>query len=362
MNIKPLHIGNLVAELPIIQGGMGIGVSRSNLATAVANAGGIGVISAAQIGYDEEGFEKDPISANIKALEKHIKKAKQEAKHGIIGLNCMVAMTNYELYIQKAVEFGIDLIISGAGLPTQLPLIVQDENVKLAPIVSSGKAASTLLKVWDRKAGRTADLIVVEGPKAGGHLGFSLEQLLRKDIELADILKEVLEAIVPFEEKYQRKIPVVVAGGVFTGEDIAYYMSLGASGVQMATRFIATHECDAHENFKMQYVNRSEDEIELVKSPVGMPGRALVNKLVQTIKKENIRVKKCYNCLSRDHCDRVTIPYCISTKLIEAVKGDVDNGLLFCGENAHRIKKIVSVKELMEELVQGIKNYRPAFI
>jgi len=357
MNIKPLKMGELVARLPIIQGGMGVGVSRSNLAAAVTNAGGIGIISAAQIGFDEETFNIDPLSANLVALRKHIIKAKEMVKNGIIGLNIMVALTNYETYVKTAVQSGIDLIISGAGLPTRLPELVRNTKVKIAPIVSSLKATKTILKVWDRKSQTTADMIVIEGPKAGGHLAFTLDQLNNHTVDLDQLLVEVIEEVKYYEEKYNKQIPVVVAGGVYTGSDIAHYMNLGASGVQIATRFIATHECDAHDDFKQMFVNCTKDQIELVKSPVGMPGRAIVNKLVETIKIENVKVKKCYSCLSFEHCDRITIPYCISTKLIEAVKGDIENGLIFCGENAHLIDKIVSVKELMQELEDGILAY-----
>lgn len=357
MNIKPLKIGELIARLPIIQGGMGVGVSRSRLASAVTNAGGIGIISSAQIGYDEEGFTQNTLNANLTALRKHIKKAKENVKDGIIGLNIMVALTHYEEQVKTAIQSGIDLIISGAGLPTKLPELVKNTKVKIAPIVSSLRATKTILKVWDRKSQTTADMIVIEGPKAGGHLGFSLEQLQNNPIDLDQVLLDVLEEVKFYEKKYDKQIPVVVAGGIYTGADIAHYLELGASGVQIATRFIATHECDAHDNFKQMYVNCTIDQIELVKSPVGLPGRAIVNRLVEVIKREKVLGKQCYGCLSLDHCDRVNIPYCISTKLIEAVTGDIDNGLFFCGENAHRINKIVNVQDLMNELEAGILAY-----
>lgn len=357
MNIKPLKIGKLIARLPIIQGGMGIGVSRSRLASAVTNAGGIGIISSAQIGYDEEGFTQNTLNANLTALRKHIKKAKENVKDGIIGLNIMVALTHYEEQVKTAIQSGIDLIISGAGLPTKLPELVKNTNVKIAPIVSSLKATKTILKVWDRKSQTTADMIVIEGPKAGGHLGFSLEQLQNKSVDLDQVLLDVLEEVKFYEKKYDKQIPVIVAGGIYTGADIAHYLELGASGVQIATRFIATHECDAHDNFKQMYVNCTLDQIELVKSPVGLPGRAIVNQLVEKIKSEKVLPKQCHGCLSLNHCDRVNIPYCISTKLIEAVTGDIDNGLFFCGENAHRINKIVNVQDLMNELEAGILAY-----
>lgn len=350
MKIRPLVIGELQAELPIIQGGMGIGISRSNLASAVANAGGVGIISGAQIGFDEDDFAISPLIANIRALKKHILVAKEKAKKGIIGLNLMVAMNNFVDYVKAAVEAGIDLIISGAGLPVTLPDLVKNTKVKIAPIVSSLKAARTILKVWDRKYQATADLIVVEGPRAGGHLGYSLDEINSGDINLKKIVTDVMEEVKGYEEKYNKKIPVIVAGGIFTGYDIAEYMNIGADGVQIATRFIATHECDAHEKYKKAYIDCQEEDIELVKSPVGMPGRAIRNKMTETLKTEKIIVKKCFNCLKHELCDRVTIPYCITEKLISAVNGDIDDGLLFCGDNAYRLDKLTTVNEIMDEL------------
>lgn len=356
MNIKSLKIGNLVCELPIIQGGMGVGISRYRLAAAVANNGGIGIISSAQIGYDEEDFQKDQVKANLRAIDKHIKKAKELAPKGIIGINVMVALNNYDDYVKAAVAAGIDLVISGAGVPLNLPSLVKGTEVKIAPIVSSGKAIKTILKVWDRKYEATADLVVVEGPRAGGHLGFSLEQLNNNEINLETIFKEVKEEIKQYEIKYNKAIPVVVAGGIFNGYDIAKYLQLGADGVQIATRFIATYECDAHDDYKQAYVNRKKEDIVYVKSPVGMPGRGLNNKFVEESKVGQVKTKKCYNCLQMSICDRKTNVYCITEKLIEAARGDVENGLLFCSDNAHRLDKIVSVAELMEEFKREI-NY-----
>jgi NAD(P)H-dependent flavin oxidoreductase YrpB (nitropropane dioxygenase family) len=356
MKIRPLVIGELRAELPIIQGGMGIGVSRSNLAAAVANAGGVGIISGAQIGFDEEDFAKSPLKANIRALKRHIIAAKEKAKKGIIGLNLMVAMNNFVEYVKAALEAGIDLIISGAGLPVILPDLVKNTKVKIAPIVSSLKAVKTILKVWDRKYQVTADMVVVEGPRAGGHLGFSLDDINSNQIDLKQIVTDVIGEVKLYEEKYNKKIPVVVAGGLFTGSDIAEFMNIGAAGAQIATRFITTDECDAHENYKQAFIDCQEEDIELVKSPVGMPGRAIKNKMTETLKNQNIKVKKCFNCLKVELCDRVTIPYCITEKLISAVKGDIDDGLLFCGDNAYRLEKIISVNELMEELKLELIN------
>lgn len=355
MNIPELKIGDLVASKPIVQGAMGVGVSLSKLAAAVANEGGVGTISAVQIGFNEPDFEKNTVEANIRALRNHIKEARKLSPKGIIGVNILVAINEYREMVKAAVDEGVDIIVSGAGLPTELPGLVKGSNTKIAPIVSSGKAAALICKMWERKHQVLPDLIVVEGPEAGGHLGFSKEQLESPSCPtLEEATKEVIEAIKPFEEKSGKKIPVIAAGGVFDGSDIAKYIKLGAAGVQMATRFVGTYECDAHENFKEAYVKSTKEGIRLVKSPVGMPGRAVSNKFLETLDKGNIPVKKCFNCLQP--CEPKTTPYCISTALINAVEGRVEEGLIFSGTNAYRIDKIVSVKELMDELVEETKE------
>lgn len=350
MELSSLIIGDLVAKVPIIQGGMGVGVSLSSLAGAVAREGAIGVISAAQPGYLEEDFSSNPLTANLRSLGNHIKKAKEISNNGIIGVNIMCASKNYEEYVKCAIDNGADLIISGAGLPTDLPKLVEGSNIKIAPIVSPPKSASVILKMWDRRYGRAADMVVIEGPKAGGHLGFSNESL--EEYESKDYDKEVLEIIEivkEYENKYNKKIPVVFAGGVFDRKDIDHYISLGCSGVQMATRFVATEECDADINFKMAYINSKKEDIVIVKSPVGLPGRAISNKFMKDRKLINEKITKCYKCLKK--CNMADIPYCITGALVRAVKGDIDNSLVFCGENAYRLNKIITVKELIKELI-----------
>jgi nitronate monooxygenase len=351
MKLPPLKIGELIAAIPIIQGGMGVGVSLSGLSSAVANEGGIGIISTAQIGYNEKDFVTNAKEANKRALRNEIRRARELSPKGIIGINIMVAMNNYEELSSIALEEGIDLIISGAGLPLNLPKIAKGFKTKLAPIVSSAKAAIVISKMWDRKDNCAADLIVVEGPEAGGHLGFSMEALIEKKTQdLKEIVKEVIEAIKPFEEKYNKKIPVVAAGGIFTGADIAEFIKLGASGVQMATRFVATDECDASLAFKMAYINSKQEDIKIVKSPVGMPGRAINNKFMKSVAEKGCKVDKCYLCIKE--CDPRQTPYCITEALIQAVKGNLEKGLIFVGSNAYKVDKIVSVKELMAELVR----------
>ena len=350
MKLPSLKIGDLVAAVPIIQGGMGIGVSMSSLASAVANQGGIGIISTAQVGYMEEDFETNNKEANIRGLINQIRKARSISPNGIIGVNIMVAMNNYKEMVLTSVKEKIDLIISGAGLPMDLPEMVKGSATKAVPIVSSGRAAALISKVWDKRYSYVPDAVVVEGPKAGGHLGFNLEQL--GDIEnheVTDIVKEVIDALKPYEEKYNKKIPVIAAGGVYTGDDIAKCLKAGAAGVQMATRFVATDECDADIEFKKAYINSKEEDIEIVKSPVGMPGRAVRNKFLDKVDQGGIQVKRCFNCIKT--CDPKSTPYCITKALVEAVKGNVDDGLIFTGTNSYKIDKIIPVKELMNQLV-----------
>lgn len=349
MNIKPLKIGNLVAKLPIIQGGMGVGVSLSNLAGNVAKHGAIGVISTAHPGYLEEDFENNTLAANIRGLTKHIKKAKEISNNGIIAVNVMVAMNNYIEYVKTAIEAGADMIISGAGLPLNLPEITKDSSIKIAPIVSSSKAARIVLSYWKKHFNRTADAVIVEGPLAGGHLGFKKDKIDDETNTFTKNVQSVIEEVKNFEKEFNKKIPIVVAGGVFTHEDMMKYLDLGASGVQVATQFVATHECDAHINFKNAFVNCKKEDIELTISPVGMPGRAIRNKLTETLKTQKVKITKCYNCLIP--CNPASTPYCISSALIKAVKGDVENGLVFCGANAYRINKISSVEEILNKLM-----------
>ena len=354
MNFNPLKIGNLIAPIPIIQGGMGIGVSSSNLAAAVAKAGGIGIISAAQLGYKEEDFEKNSLEANLRALKKHIELAKSKAVNGIIGINAMVATNGYDEHIKAAIEAGVDLIISGAGLPTMLPKLVKDSSVKIAPIVSTLKAAKVILKLWDKHDNIAPDLVVIEGPKAGGHLGFKVEELEDENFDFDKTVIDIIDETKKYAEKYNKEIPVVVAGGVFDGYDIAKYLKLGASGVQMATRFVVTEECDASQAFKDAYLNCTKEDVQIVKSPVGMPGRAVRNPFVKRTLNEKEKITHCYNCLTP--CNPATTPYCISKALINAVNGNVDEGLIFCGENASRLTKMTTVQELMDELVSEIKK------
>ncbi len=349
--LPKLVIGDKIADIPIIQGGMGVGVSRSGLAGAVAKEGAIGIISTAQIGYDEDGFENNQAQANIKAIEKHIKRAKKIANgKGLVGVNVMTALKHYREHVRTAAGAGADVIICGAGLPVDLPELVKDSDCKIAPIVSSERACNIILKMWSHRYDRTADFIVVEGPEAGGHLGYSKEQLEHiEEYDFDEEIKKIICAKQKYENEYNVNIPVIVAGGVFTREDIKHMLEIGAQGVQIASRFVATEECDASQEYKNMYLNAKAGDICIVKSPVGMPGRAVRNRFIEKVEKERQKIEKCYQCLEK--CNPADVPYCITKALISAVRGDIDNGLIFCGSNVDRINKIVSVHDLIKELV-----------
>lgn len=348
--IKPLKIGELTAPFPVIQGGMGVGISLSHLAGTVAACGGVGILSAAQIGFREEGFEKDPIGTNLKAIKKEICKARKIANGGIIGINIMVATQRYEEYVKAAVESGVDLIISGAGLPVDLPELVEESKTKIAPIVSTVKSAKVICKMWDRHYHRVPDLVVIEGPKAGGHLGFSRKQLEIFTPEVYDQeIRQIIELVKEYEKKYQKRIPVVVAGGIFDREDFLHALELGADGVQMGTRFVTTYECDAAEEYKKAYINVSKENIVLVDSPVGMVGRAVGNTFALAEGKKE-PVKKCYQCIKT--CNPGDTPYCITNALVKAAKGETENALVFCGENAWKCNKIEHVGDILRELCE----------
>lgn len=349
--IPKLTLGKHQLDIPIIQGGMGVGVSLSNLAGHVMLEGGMGVISAAHPGYRKENFLKDSCGCNVEAIKEEISKARAIAQgKGLCGVNIMVASHHYEEYVKAAVEGGADAIISGAGIPLQLPGIVGDADILLAPIVSSGKVARLILKAWDRHFHRLPDFIVIEGSEAGGHLGFSLEQLqLHTAQSLAEILVDVQAVVQPYEEQSNCRIPLIVAGGIYTSQDMKAMLDLGASGVQMATRFIATHECDADDAFKQMFVNAKEADMALVKSPAGLPGRAILNPFMQATIEKRVPAKHCIGCMKP--CIPATTPYCISEALIHAVKGELDEGLVFAGSNAYRIDKIVHVSELIDEVM-----------
>ena len=353
MKIPKLQIGNITADIPIVQGGMGVRVSLSSLASAVAEEGGIGTISSIGLG-DLEASKNEYERVSREALEREIRKAKSMT-NGHIAVNFMGVLSNADDLITAAVREGIKIIVYGAGLPIKLPSLVEDSSVNLLPIVSSARVAELILRVWDKRYERTADAIILEGPLAGGHLGFSEEQLYQPEkYSLENLLPEVLETVKAYEDKYGKKIPVIAAGGIFNGKDIARMLSLGASGVQMGTRFVCTVECDVSQEFKQSYLDAKEEDIAIIKSPVGMPGRAIHNKFLKDLEiKGKLKIKCPYRCLSV--CKVSEAKYCIALALVNSYFGDVDHGLIFCGQNAYRCDKIVTVKELISGLLAELE-------
>lgn len=349
MDFPELKIKDLIAKVPIIQGGMGVGVSLSGLSSAVANQGGIGVISAAMIGVDEPDVATNPVQAHIRALKREIGKAR-EMTSGILGVNIMVALTNFKDMVKTSIQEGIDIIFSGAGLPSDLPAYLSEESkTRLVPIVSSARAAKIICKKWLSKFNYLPDGFVVEGPLAGGHLGFKSEQLDDPAYRLENLVQEVVESVKPFEEEHGEKIPVIAAGGIYNGEDICRFLKLGASGVQLGTRFVATHECDADQKFKQAFIDSRKEDVMVIKSPVGMPGRALRNEFLNDVEQGKRKPFKCpYHCIIT--CDYTKSPYCIASALNNAKKGKMNRGFAFAGETAYRIKELVSVRELIESL------------
>ncbi len=347
--MNPLRIGNLVVAVPIVQGGMGVGISLSQLAAAVANEGGVGVISSAGLGLLYRNLGKDYIEASIQGLKEELRKAREKTK-GVIGVNVMVAMSNFTDMVKTAIAEKADIIFSGAGLPLDMPSFLKsDSTTKLVPIVSSGRAAKIICEKWKKDYNYLPDAVVVEGPKAGGHLGFKAEQITDENYSLEHLIPEVVSAVQVFEEKYEVKIPVIAAGGVYTGQNILDIMKLGASGVQMGTRFVTTTECDASDAFKQTYIDANEEDIKIIKSPVGMPGRAIGNNFLEKVRLGMKQPIRCpFKCIKT--CEISSSPYCIITALFNAFKGNLENGYAFAGANAYLAKKIVSVKETFNEI------------
>lgn len=347
-----------VLALPIVQGGMGIGVSLERLAGAVAAQGGMGTISAAFGGFREPDFRTNSREANLRALTRQVGRAKELAKGaGLVAVNVMVAAAQYADSVRTALRAGADAVVCGAGLPKDLPALaaeVPESDAAIAPVVSSGRSAALICKLWDRRYSRIPDFVVLEGPLAGGHLGFSPEEA-REAQEgrprlLSALLKEVLESLAPFREKYGRDIPVFVAGGVKNGGELRRYMNEGAAGAQFATRFIATEECDASPAYKQVLLNAKQEDITIVQSPVGMPGRALKSPLISRVESGSQgRITHCDRCLAA--CDCKTAPYCISGALIAAVEGDWENGLFFCGANAGEVNALSTVREQVDQIM-----------
>jgi NAD(P)H-dependent flavin oxidoreductase YrpB (nitropropane dioxygenase family) len=352
--MKGLKIGDLTVAVPIVQGGMGVGISLSGLAAAVANEGGVGVISSAGLGLLYKDFAGNFLEASIHGLKEEIRKAREKTL-GVIGVNVMVAMSNFADMIRTSIAEKVDVIIAGAGLPLDLPSFLnKDSLTKLIPIVSSARAAKIICEKWKANYNYLPDAVIVEGPKAGGHLGFKEEQISDNDFKLEKLVPEIVTELKVFEDKFNQPIPLIAAGGIYTGQDINNIMKLGASGVQMGTIFVTTDECDASEAFKQSYINASEKDIEIIKSPVGMPGRAILSNFITKVKAGKKQPKTCpFKCIKT--CDISKSPYCIIIALINALKGNFENGYAFAGANAFRATKISSVKEVFQSL---LKEYR----
>jgi nitronate monooxygenase len=347
--MKTLKLGDLTVPIPIVQGGMGVGISMANLASAVANQGGIGVISAAGTGMFEKNRNKDFHEANLTSLVKEIRQAKKQTT-GVLGVNIMVAMTGFGETVKTVIKEGIDIIFAGAGLALDLPKYLKEQTkTKLIPIISSARAAKIITQKWIKNFNYVPDGFVIEGPKAGGHLGFKVEHIDNSAYQLETLLPEVIEILTPFEEKHNKHIPLIVAGGIYNGEDIYKFLSMGADAVQMATRFVATHECDASLAFKQTYIDAKEDDIRLIRSPVGLPGRAIHNAYLEAVDLGTKHPFACpFDCIIT--CKKEAAPYCISLALYNAKLGKLSHGFAFAGVNAYRIKALMSVKNLFKEL------------
>lgn len=349
--LKPLIIGDIEVKVPIVQGGMGVRVSLASLASAVANYGGAGTISSVGLGYGTEENKTNYVKASNDGLEREIDEAKTLTE-GVIGVNIMVALNNFEELARTSARRKADYIAAGAGLPLKLPEYVEGSSIKLIPIVSSARAADIIMRTWKKRYNRLPDAIIVEGPLAGGHLGFKFEEVeSKRENILEDLFVDVLKRVNQYEKDFNVHIPVIAAGGVFDGKDAAKFFRLGARGVQLGSRFVVTHECSVANEFKELYLKARKEDIVIIKSPVGMPGRVIRTKFIDRVTSgERIRIKCPYRCLKT--CVPKTTPYCIAQALYAASEGDLDNAVVFAGSNVDRITKIVSVKELMDEIVE----------
>lgn len=346
MTLPSLRIGRLTIDPPIIQGGMGVRVSGARLASAVANEGCAGVIASVGLGNFIDLRGDSATQVNRQALRNEIRKARKMSD-GVIGVNVMVALSDYDELVRIAAEEKVDFIVSGAGLPLELPGLVSDPDIALIPIVSSARALRIICSKWKKGHGRMPDAVVVEGPRAGGHLGFKPNELNEAEQpRLEDLVKETLA----LANSYETPIPVIAAGGIFDGGDIARFLEMGASGVQMASRFVCTDECDVHDSFKQAYINASEGDMKIIASPVGMPARAVNNDFLRRLAMGQTLPFNCrYQCLRT--CDPAKAPYCIARVLSDAANGMLENAFAFGGSNAPRCTEIVSVKALIKELV-----------
>jgi len=362
MSFESLKIGKYVIQKPIVQGGMGVGISWDKLAGNVSKEGGLGVVSSVGTGYyNNKAYSQKLVSGrplsesnfySKEGFDAIIENARKICGDKPLAANILYAINDYGRVVTDACESGIDIIITGAGLPTNMPEFTADyPDVALVPIVSSAKALKIICKRWQKRYDRLPDAVVLEGPKSGGHQGFTYEQCKLEENQLENLVKPVVE-----EAALWGDIPVIAAGGVWDKNDIEQMMSLGARGVQMGTRFIGTFECDAHENLKNVLLNAKEGDIELMKSPVGYPAQGVRTNLTNMVdKREGPAIKCISNCVAP--CNRgeeaKEVGFCIADRLSDAYLGDLDNGLFFSGTNGYRLNEIISVKELMQKLTEG---------
>jgi NAD(P)H-dependent flavin oxidoreductase YrpB (nitropropane dioxygenase family) len=330
---------------------MGVRVSGSSLASAVANEGCAGVIASVGLGAFEDVSASKFVEINNDALRSEIRKARSLSS-GVIGVNVMVVLSNYEELVRVCVEEKVDMIICGSGLPMDLPKQTAGSNIKLIPIVSSARAFNIIYRKWKQNYNRVPDAVILEGPMAGGHLGYSYDDLINGTTRsLEELVKELVDYVAPLEET----IPVIAAGGIFDGADIARFIQLGASGVQMATRFVCTTECDVHDDFKQAYLTAKKEDIQIINSPVGLPGRVIRNEFTErSMKGETIPFKCPHHCLRS--CNPRTAPYCIARVLADASKGRLGNAFVFAGSNAYRCTEIVPVKTLVDQLTEELRE------
>ncbi len=364
--LPALKIGEHQPKYPIIQGGMGIMVSGPKLATAVAAAGGIGTIASVGLAASSDDFDmslgpQKISSRNQEILAQYIKEAKEASNGGVIAVNCMCALSDYEELVRTSCEAGADVIISGAGLPLKLPQLTEGHpETALVPIVSSVKAAGLIINRWLKHYSRIPDAFVVETPNtAGGHLGARNEE---EALDEKFSLREVVPALVKYVRELGLSIPVIAAGGIWDSRDIDEAIEMGASGVQMGTRFAATEEGDASDRFKEAYINANDDDVVLLKSPCGLPGRAIMSPLLERYFSNTLEKMGCRaGCLSHCICKLQHETFCIADALVSAYRGDWENGLFFCGSNVSKVKSIMKVKELMQELVADFRLPEPSF-
>ena len=362
MELKPLKIGKYEIKYPIFQGGMGLGISWDKLAGNVSLEGGLGIISSVGTGYyenrkfiDKELNAKPFGSENFystRGLRAVIENARKICGDLPLGVNIMYAANDYARVVKDACEAGINIIVSGAGLPTNLPESTQNfKEIALVPIVSSAKALKIICKRWLQRYERLPDAVVLEGPLSGGHQGFTYEQCLDPEFSLFNLIPQVKAEI-----KEWGDFPLIAAGGIWDKNDIEKAISLGADGVQMGTRFIGTHECDADIGFKEVLLAAEEKDIELIKSPVGYPARGIRTNLINLVdKRMGPKIQCISNCVSP--CQRgkeaKQVGYCIADRLFDAYSGKKESGLFFTGANGYKLKELISVKELMHKLVHG---------